>query len=413
MPIYDVENRFSYYKSYSDNILVGPTRPTVGSYDWQRSVSGSVVSGSEEYKSATVLSDYTYKKANTFFRSGEVRYLRLSSREQAIEDSITPDIISLYLTGSASGSFGSDAKVAVESDSILVFALYFATDGFSITSSGGDLPNQRVNNTEFFQSFPFEKKYSFVQRQKSFIFRVKNIAAAYSGSGVRNTSFTLNSTNSIFGDGNADLYNLVVICLTKSGSQYNNQSVVLNYFTDYAGNYNGSTFDKVASFGFGYGNSFVDDYFSKKLIFGINPEAIETILSSSTNPSGQNYLPVYCTGSIIEGWKYGLYNGLPTNFSAVFRQNHYGQFRDILEQRIYTKTYNNPLIGGPMDNNGGINFISGSALLGESNDYITASIYASDNVTEAYRVNPYGSGIFDKEYRASQPWYDNDPRVGT
>ena len=82
MPIYDVENRFSYYKSYSDNILVGPTRPTMGSYDWQRSVSGSIVSGSEEWKGATVLSDYTYKKANPFFRSGEVRYLRLNSASQ-------------------------------------------------------------------------------------------------------------------------------------------------------------------------------------------------------------------------------------------------------------------------------------------------------------------------------------------
>ena len=409
MPIYDVENRFSYYKSYSDNILVGPARPIMGLYDWQRSVSGSIVSGSEEWRAATVLSDFTYKKANTFFRSGEVRYLRLSSREQAIEDSITPDIISLYLTGSASGAVGDDRKVTGDNSEAL-FALYFATDGFSITSSDGDLLNQRVNNTDFFQSFPFEKKYSFVQRQKPFVFGLQNTATAYSGSGVRNTTFGLYLPGGTFE--NENLYNYTVICLTKSGSQYNSQSVVLNYFTDYAGNYNGSTFVKVPSFGFGYGNSFVGDSLSKKLIFGINPEAIGTILSSSTNPSSQNYLPVYCTGSIIEGWKYGLYSGVPTKFSSVFRQNHYGQFRDMLEQRIYTKTYNNPLIGGPMDNNGGISFISGSALLGESNDYITASIYAADNVTEAYRVNPYGSGIFDKEYRASQPWYDNDPRVG-
>lgn len=405
MPIYDVENRFSYYKSYSDNILVGPSKPKLGDTTWLRFVSGSIVSGSEEWKASTVLSDYTYKKANPFFRSGEVRYLRLSSREQTIEDSITPDIISLYLTGSASGSIGFDSKV--DSGSLL-FALYFATDGFSITSSGGTLANQRVNNTEFFQSFPFEKKYSFVQKQKPEGFAINNIATVYGSS----TTFELDSTNTTFGDRDNDLYNYTVICLTKSGSQYNSQSVVLNYFTDYAGNYNGSIFDKVASFGFGYGNSFVDNSFSKKLIFGINPEPIGTILSSSIGPSSQSYLPVYCTGSTIEGWKYGLYNGIPTNFSAVFRQNHYGQFRDMLEQRIYTKTYNNKFIGGPLDTDGGINFISGSSLLGESNNWLTASIYSGTDVSAAYTVNPYGSGIFDKEYRVSQPWHDNDLRIG-
>lgn len=40
---------------------------------------------------------------------------------------------------------------------------------------------------------------------------------------------------------------------------------------------------------------------------------------------------------IIRGWKYGLVSGLPTNTKAVFRRDKYGQFRDMLEQRQYTK----------------------------------------------------------------------------
>ena len=83
----------------------------------------------------------------------------------------------------------------------------------------------------------------------------------------------------------------------------------------------------------------------------------------------------------------------------------------MLDQRIYTAKYNNPQIGGPMDANGGIKFISGSSLAGESNNELTASIYAANNVTEAYRVNPYGSGIFDTLYRASQPWHADDTRI--
>jgi hypothetical protein len=42
---------------------------------------------------------------------------------------------------------------------------------------------------------------------------------------------------------------------------------------------------------------------------------------------------------IIRGWKYGVYNGLPTFNKAYYRQRSYGQFRDMLEQRPFTKFY--------------------------------------------------------------------------
>jgi hypothetical protein len=53
---------------------------------------------------------------------------------------------------------------------------------------------------------------------------------------------------------------------------------------------------------------------SRSVIFGISPE--------------------------IRGWKYGLYNGLPSNSKAIFRRDRYGQVRDMLEQRPYTKFVN-------------------------------------------------------------------------
>jgi len=43
---------------------------------------------------------------------------------------------------------------------------------------------------------------------------------------------------------------------------------------------------------------------------------------------------------IIRGWKYGLYSGLNTHSRATFRRDRFGQFRDMLEQRIYTKFIN-------------------------------------------------------------------------
>jgi hypothetical protein len=43
---------------------------------------------------------------------------------------------------------------------------------------------------------------------------------------------------------------------------------------------------------------------------------------------------------VIRGWKYGLISGLPHHTKVIFRRGRYGQFRDMLEQRQYTKFVN-------------------------------------------------------------------------
>ena len=405
MPIYDVENRFSYYKSYSDNILVGPTRPTMGSYDWQRNVSGSVVSGSEEYKISILYSDFLKKYTTPFYRSGEVRYIRFFSKSQTIKDSITPSALELLLTGSSPSKpiFTTVApfNTATPLTPLPFLKFIFAIDGLKIEADDSTI----INNTEWAFSFPYEKKYfnvnSYDSMASEFFNKLFLIDKTAYGEDATTTFFFTSSVIPSFNT----TYENVLIATSKSGSV----ETYIENFCDGVGYYNSSASPFPFSPGVLVGN--VNNFnYKQSIVFGIRPSSIVSIPHTFA-PSNTVYFTN--VGFTIEGWKYGIYNGLPTNFSAVFRQNHYGQFRDMLEQRIYTKTYNNPLIGGPMDNNGGINFISGSALLGESNNYITASIYAADNVTEAYRVNPYGSGIFDKEYRASQPWYDNDPRVGT
>ena len=398
MPIYDVENRFSYYNSYSDNIMSGSALPTLGSSTWDRGVIGSVVSGSEEWRASIIYSDYLFKISSSFFRSGEVRYLRLSSNNQAIEDSITPDIVEIYKTGSfGSGSFMDRGYGAP--------TLLFSFDGKEITGSN----LQRVNNTEWVHSYPFEKKYSAVTRtikdsygfNREYVLDETTDNIYMAGDNVR----VISNKNNIF------LQSTYVGPTNKIGpiaaTNSSFQKVSLNII-DKSGYVNSTTnlFVDVAYYGV-FGDNIIN---IKRFIFGINATPVLYFSSPVQVGSNSNYNSVGVIGYNSEGWKYGIYNGLPTNFSAVFRQNHYGQFRDMLEQRIYTATYNNPQIGGPMDANGGIKFISGSSLAGESNNKLTASIYAADNVTEAYRVNPYGSGIFDTLYRASQPWHADDTR---
>lgn len=54
------------------------------------------------------------------------------------------------------------------------------------------------------------------------------------------------------------------------------------------------------------------------------------------------FITRYDFGPIIRGWKYGLYSGLTANSQAVFRRDRFGQFRDMLEQRPFTKYFISP-----------------------------------------------------------------------
>lgn len=56
-----------------------------------------------------------------------------------------------------------------------------------------------------------------------------------------------------------------------------------------------------------------------------------------TSSAGTYSSYVFGVNPVIRGWKYGLVNGFPENTKMIFRRGHYGQFRDILEQRKYTR----------------------------------------------------------------------------
>jgi len=386
MPQYDVENRFSYYKSYSDNILVGNPKPAIGDTTWNRVVSGSVVSGSNEPRVATVYSKFLFQSQNPFFRSGEVRYVRIASSTQTIQDTIVPDVVGLYTQGFTSGT-GSIVSMSYNPFFLggrAGYALLFSRDGIPVTGSDGE----RINNTEWNFSFPFEKKYFQVSKIKASLY---SINYSYFLDTLYSNIFT--ATNSTFVP-NINSYQILLAQTTTS-------SAITKILFDYNQPCLPPNGTPVSSF---FGSLVLDDRSSNSFIFGIDSKPAFAL-------SGSIYQ--YLTGSTTcyqaEGWKYGLYNGIPTNFSCVFRQNKYGQFRDMLEGRFYTQTYNNPAAGGPLDS--GIAFISGAALAGESDEWLSASIYNGTNVQAAYDVNPYGSGIYDSYYRASQPWFDNDPRA--
>lgn len=427
MPQFEVENRGSYYKSYTDLILSGSPLPTIqnGNPYWGRGALTSKVSGSTDpgtdprYKYTSDINnqfsfqDFVKEYTTPYFDRGDIRNIKLVSADSYFEDSRTPEILQLYVTGTnnLTGSYIlPNYTVGGVGNGESKVILLFGRNSQPVTSSTVmGTPIKVINNRQFCFSFPFEKKYEYVKKtiesNKGLFFTTQEAPAGGS-------PFYMAS----LGYYNFNDYSNVTIALTDgSGS--------IEYIPDWQGYYDpgamttpfvfapGSLFQGQARRGSFSGFNQFSGYAA---VFGINPQAKYKIPSGqgTLNSSGAwNFYVSY--GLEIRGWKYGLYNGIKTKISATYRRNHYGYFRDMLEQRPYTKSFTLNSYEGPLDTNGGINFISGSALSGESDNYVTASIYQSTDVGAAYRVNPFGSGIFDREYRASQPWHDDDPRVGT
>jgi len=100
---------------------------------------------------------------------------------------------------------------------------------------------------------------------------------------------------------------------------------------------------------------------------------------------------------ILKGWKYGVYNGSPVTSKAVFRLNRFGHMRDMLEQRPFTKFFDQTTgktVTSPVE----VRAVSGSAFHAQTIDYLTAT-------NPSY--NPRDSGAWDYEYRSGQPFSDD------
>jgi hypothetical protein len=101
---------------------------------------------------------------------------------------------------------------------------------------------------------------------------------------------------------------------------------------------------------------------------------------------------IHAFSTVIRGWKYGLINALPEYSNAVFRRDSFGQFRDMLEQRLYTKFYSEL-----SDNNSGKNSIQNSAITVNFVDKTTG------NTTSAYNTD---SSNLSNECTSSIPYFD-------
>ena len=102
-------------------------------------------------------------------------------------------------------------------------------------------------------------------------------------------------------------------------------------------------------FGFGDWHGLPFDYSAAQTLNWIGQPSgshayVRATYREVTNTGSNDY------GVLLRGWKYGLYSGLPTHPSAVWRSDTYGQFRDRLEQPLMSRFYNDGRLGEPIVN---------------------------------------------------------------
>lgn len=131
----------------------------------------------------------------------------------------------------------------------------------------------------------------------------------------------------------------------------------------------------------------------RKIYYGIgkNQSGISGSYGSTQVADYKSIDTYWCYGPIIRGWKYGIFSAFPTYSKATYRRNRYGQFRDMLEQRQDSRFYNEGSLGsavGVLDPPISVRFVNST---GDSiKPYETMSSNLSTEVTSSV---PYFDGL--------------------
>jgi hypothetical protein len=424
---FDVEPNTAYSGSYVDAIFSGSF------LNGDRRIIALHSSGSNEIRLARTYSAYADFSGSNRTRSLGMgfRFRRFASPEERYEDTILPDVYQCYLLNGgqlvlAQAELGPAPILITDGDSPVVSGavgkLVFTTH--NTTASNADT-SANIADTVWCNTHPFQRRYKDVPRILEQKLRKNNVyipvSESYtlaSGKGVRygeyvssfpSSSLTtvefimprisvLGPTGSIAGFGATEPVRYTLLDVT--GSTLAADELFYSFTAD--------LYPPAAPGNFGITRGTINPSQKQltKAIFGVGDNyqnvPIVNAVTSSKHYSTAGVVNGYYVSSVdIRGWKYGVENGFPVYSDCVFRANSFGQFRDMLEQRAYTKFYNeygattdgrnNERIGslGAVVN---IRFVSGSA----------AWVSASNPTT--YNVND--SGIYDFEYKSGQPFTD-------
>lgn len=427
MPLYpldefEIEAFTNYSGSYNDNIMSGAFIAT-GSGLLQnvaRVREGSNSSGSawifQQAQSQTSVAFSSFFDHQLKYNVGYgFRFNVSSCPSEMFADSILPDIFGVALLNGAKRVFNATPE-ALPSGAGGVFlppggallnikAIFGYADVF-VTGTNGGITGVQVSDNTWLQTFPFQYRYQAVTRRVGF--QTFTVPTDYDehvsiiGGGPRwdvqyiADPFASPSDPTQFSVEFLSKPTAIsaTINLDWSGIQHNT-------LTEFFGTISTATFQLVTTSSYQYSTP----PFAHKHVFGFGDGyrgqvLFERVTGSSDSGAAPSYQ--HGQGAIMRGWKFGVAHGVPTQTKAVWRRNKFGQFRDMLEQRRFTKFYDP--IGLKLDGTlGGVVGLTQAAIevrfISGSNAAITASNPASLNTRE--------SGIYDFEYKANVPFFDN------
>lgn len=279
-------------------------------------------------------------------RVGDLRIVHAVNSAERFYDSMMPDFQSCMKKDDASISWVTDITDMFASSADVQTNKKYGTVLFDMVTDYSTLSiSASLLNNKWTFAYPFEPRYSGVSRQLSY-----------------NKEIIVDTSTK-------DLFDSTNHTVTSINRRKINELLLGRFNRPFGDASSQGTFDFVCDVNL-YNDttaSLSSDDFGKYL-FGFGDVNTRTFYTSGGNTYwyGNNHQPEfrnkdiyvaggiprsYSFGPVIRGWKYGVYNGLPTFNKVIFRRNKYGQFRDMLEQRLDSKffqteiTEENPNIG--------------------------------------------------------------------
>ena len=372
---FEIEPRTTYESGSYDQVVMGRMldsqklgnirRYSIPPLTGSRGVVFGLVNADQATPPGTTFIDYntsiSYRSQPYREKAGNVRAAKHLCYEERIYDTLTPDPVQCFEKngayifnippGPSSPGFTEGFSNVINSCAFMIFDFYMPST----------LPQRAGVDLHWTKSFPFEPRYSSVERKK---YQSFDVTAKYSGDLLNNTFTKRESGKKMSGlivgtIGPGDVTSSNIRNPTYLNNSYGNwfhlwatditviSTVGSSYFK--TGSMNNDDMMKVL-FGYGdsttafFSSSYVDSY-GKEVLMGTSNWPMfranrntKYVLSPPVPRYYDKVTGSYWTVSpVIRGWKYGLYSALPSYTHTYFRQGKFGQNRDMLEQRQYTK----------------------------------------------------------------------------
>lgn len=378
---FEVEYKETYTSGTYDQVVMGRMFTEIVGSSGKRllvtaSIDRGVVYGSVEASSAptpgTLNYDRSYSKS---YRSqpyrekaGNCRASRHVCHEERFYDTLAPNALYCFRRNGANlfypmwydeapGGWDTGYNTGVEWST----AAYIMFDNYVPSQNG---QRSRFNlgvDRHWTRSFPFEPRYSEITREKQQDF--SSVDASY------RAAFTYNTNDSFVKSKTYRKRGFFVGTVASSSFTKEHYDVQQPGGQSWAHIWAADTFlDRVVESKYSTGSC--ENVDTMKIIFGFGDKNTVFYTRDYTDAKnstgfamrGTNHWPefrnyerpepyssydnltssVWLSSPIIRGWKYGLYNAMEDFSTAYFRQGRYGQFRDMLEQRLFTKFHKDP-----------------------------------------------------------------------